>query len=202
MTTENFHRPATLVQRRSIGLERLPSSPSSDHRPSPANNLAVALALAEAGLHIIPAKVVYNERGRRWDKRPLITGWPVLASTEPETIRRWWCEWPKALPGIACGKSGVLVADPDRHGGPDGVRAWGELTGGQDTTPAYVETAGGGYHFYFSASGHGNGEGRLPKGINIRGVGGYVIAPGAIRPDGKRWSPAGGWAAFLAARRT
>jgi len=36
----------------------------------------------------------------------------------------------------------------------------------------------------------GNREGSLPEGINVRGAGGYVVAPGAVRPDGARYQPA------------
>lgn len=39
----------------------------------------------------------------------------------------------------------------------------------------------------------GNGEGRLPKGINVRGRGGFVVAPGAVRPDGVTWKPTPGF---------
>jgi hypothetical protein len=40
--------------------------------------------------------------------------------------------------------------------------------------------------------GFGNSEGRLPPGINVRGQGGFVVAPGAVRPDGAIWEPAPG----------
>src|SRR5262249_22987558 len=38
----------------------------------------------------------------------------------------------------------------------------------------------------------GNGRGELPDGIDVRGVGGFVIAPGAVLPDGKRWQSVNG----------
>jgi hypothetical protein len=33
----------------------------------------------------------------------------------------------------------------------------------------------------------GNGEGVLPGGINMRGHGGFIVAPGSVRPDGQLW---------------
>ncbi len=53
-----------------------------------------------------------------------------------------------------------------------------------------VNTAGSGEHWIFRNLADdplGNGEGVLPGGINIRGRGGFIVAPGAIRPDGMRW---------------
>ena len=38
----------------------------------------------------------------------------------------------------------------------------------------------------------GNGRGELPDGIDVRGVGGFVIAPGAVLPDGKQWQSVNG----------
>ena len=56
-------------------------------------------------------------------------------------------------------------------------------------------TAGGGeHHFYRQPAGRafGNREGNLPEGINVRGQGGFVVAPGAVRPDGAICEPAPG----------
>jgi hypothetical protein len=54
-----------------------------------------------------------------------------------------------------------------------------------------VSTPSGGFHVYYrQPTGRvlGNREGALKgKGINIRGSGGYVIGPGAIRSDGRSW---------------
>src|SRR5262245_53496866 len=50
-------------------------------------------------------------------KHPRLSNWPALASTSPETIRRWWAFWKTANVGIATG-AGLLVLDVDpRHGG-------------------------------------------------------------------------------------
>jgi len=42
---------------------------------------------------------------------------------------------------------------------------------------------GGAYLFFKQPKGEplGNGRGQLPDGIDVRGVGGFVIAPGAVR---------------------
>jgi Bifunctional DNA primase/polymerase, N-terminal len=57
-----------------------------------------------------------------------------------------------------------------------------------------TRTARGGAHVFFRqppSEQLGNGRGELPDGIDVRGVGGFVIAPGA-ESDGKRWQSANG----------
>ena len=78
------------------------------------NNLHYAQQCAKLGLHVFPC--------RPEDKYPLVK-WRKLSTTEPEQIKQWWAEWPDALPGIDLAKSGHVVIDGDRHGGPDGVVA-------------------------------------------------------------------------------
>jgi hypothetical protein len=56
-----------------------------------------------------------------------------------------------------------------------------------------VETPNGGQHIYFcqpDGEALGNSTGALPAGIDVRGNGGYVIAPGALLPDGRCYSAA------------
>lgn len=55
-----------------------------------------------------------------------------------------------------------------------------------------VNTPRGGQHIYFAMPEGlmlGNSRGSLPKHIDVRGEGGYVIAAGSRREDGKRY----GW---------
>jgi hypothetical protein len=161
-------------------------------------NLDVALALAAAGIAIFPAKVFQDAIGK-WKKRPAVKGWQNTASCDPDQIRRWWSEFQDAVPGIELGQAGLVVIDADRHDdGADGVAALTGLMAGHDGQNPHpkTSTAGGGeHHFYRQPLGMqlGNGEGRLPNGINVRGTGGFVVAPGAVRPDGAIWKPTPGF---------
>ena len=153
-------------------------------------NLAAALDLAAVGVPVFPAGP---------DKRPLLAGWQKKASTEPEQIRKWWLDHPDALPAIPVGRVGLIVIDCDRHpGGNDGIKAFNRLVsanGGKLVNAPMTKTARGGAHLFFKqAKGKalGNGRGELPDGIDVRGVGGFVIAPGAVLPDGKRWQSVNG----------
>ena len=152
-------------------------------------NLTAALGLAAAGISVFPAGS---------DKRPLLVGWQEKASTEEEQIRQWWDSYPAALPAIVVGLAGLVVIDCDRHpGGSDGIKAFNRLlsaNGGNLADVPMTKTARGGAHLFFRqppGEPLGNGRGELPDGIDVRGVGGFVIAPGA-ESDGKRWQSANG----------
>lgn len=157
-------------------------------RHLPTNNLDVAKALAADGWHVFPC-----QNGGSTPKRPHYNvRWKTQATTDIRQIEAWWKQWPNALPAIFLGEHGLVIVDADRHGGPDGVTAWEELASSHGDAPApSVLTPSGGQHFYFRqpAGGPelGNNERGLPKGINVRGKGGYVIAPGAILTDGRRY---------------
>src|SRR5262249_42082320 len=99
---------------------------------------------------------------------------------------------------LELGRASLVVIDADRHGGPDGVAALGALAAEQVEWPLHpiVLTAGGGEHHVFrQRTGEppfGNGAGDLPPGLDVRGRGGWIVAPGAVRSDGKSWAPAPG----------
>ena len=150
---------------------------------------------AEFGLSVFPGHSI-DKAGRCTcgratcgspGKHPRIKSWQVKASPDPETIRQWWTRWPSANVCIATGSvSGVVVLDVDpRHGGDESVKVL------QDSHPAFSETpvsrtGGGGLHFFFQHPGRRvpNKVGLLP-GIDIRGDGGFVIAPPSLHVSGE-----------------
>jgi hypothetical protein len=159
------------------------------------DRVGAALELAAAAIPIFPATVVQN--GNSWKKRPLIDGWQQKATTDLAQLQAWWSEHPSAVPAIWCGHPDLrfIVLDADRHpANADGVQALADLNkqhGAFDPHPV-TQTAGGGFHHIFrqpSGIELGNETGDLPKGIDIRGKGGFIVAPGAVRPDGKEWKP-------------
>jgi hypothetical protein len=110
------------------------------------------------------------------------------ATTDRATVAEWWRCWPRANIAVATGEtSGIVVADIDsRHGGAD---AWRTLTAGRSRIEAPVVLTGAGWHVWFAHSGRPvpNSAGRLGAGIDIRGDGGYVIAPPSLHPSGRRY---------------
>lgn len=153
------------------------------------DNSALAADVAAAGIPTFPC-----EWSGEAAKRPMPgIYWRNEATASAVQVAAWWRGYPQALPGIALGRVGLFVIDADRHeGGADGVTAWDALCAAHDyPPPPCAETPSGGRHYYFrqpEGDPLGNSPGRLPKGIDVRGSGGYVIAPGAELPDGRRYS--------------
>jgi hypothetical protein len=155
-------------------------------------NLAAALALGSVSLPVLPVRVTLNPETGMWTKRPYTSGWQTKATADTATIIRFWNAYPDALPGIALGLAGLIVLDADRHGGPDGVKAIHELISENGLAEGVIRVAtpSMGEHYFFRNLENeplGNAEGNLPSGINVRGRGGFIMAPGAIRADGLRW---------------
>lgn len=108
-------------------------------------------------------------------KAPATAHW--LQDAQP-TVRAW----PRNCNvGIACGPSGLLVVDLDVKNDVDGVAAFQVWTNGWPDTYT-VATPSGGFHLYYSDPGRhfSNGTGSLPKGIDVRGRGGYVLGAGSV----------------------
>jgi hypothetical protein len=154
-----------------------------------------ALRLAEAGIAIFPC-------GQ--NKKALIK-WRTFSSCDVDAVAQWWTQFPNALPAIDLEKSDLVVLDGDRHGGPDGRTALRNLLRQQRdfnnrVTPSAL-TPGDGAHVYFGQNGHelGNARGDLPAGIDVRGAGGYVIAPYAVLPDGRQYRAVPGTPDLIAA---
>ncbi|WP_312017672.1 phage/plasmid primase, P4 family [Bradyrhizobium liaoningense] len=108
------------------------------------------------------------------------------ATTDRKTIKQWWAANPDANIGIATGKiSNLVVVDVD---GEDGKKSLAELvkTYGRLPKTPKVKT-GRGVHYYFRAGRKpfGNSVGSLGAGVDIRGDGGYVVAPGSVHRSGK-----------------
>lgn len=146
-----------------------------------------ALRLAEAGISVFPCD----------DNRKPFIKWREFSSCDPDAVALWWAKWPGALPAIDLEKADLVVLDGDRHGGPDGRAALRELLQQQGfdgrTAPTAI-TPRDGVHCYFLQNGHelGNARGALPLGIDIKGCGGYTIAPYAAYCDGRKYQAVSG----------
>jgi hypothetical protein len=118
----------------------------------------------------------------------MVKAWETAATCSPFAISTKWGASPEALPAIPVGAHGLVVIDCDRKPGvPDGVAAFRTLCQerGVDLSGAFVvDTPSGGQHFYWrTVTPYGNSTGSLPGGIDVRGVGGYVIGPGTQIPN-------------------
>ncbi len=150
-----------------------------------------ALNLVAAGFYVFPLKDpgAIDRDGNPAGKSPRITGWQQKSTIDPAQIKAWWSKWPNANIGIDTGKTCLLVVDIDpEHGGT--VEAL-NLTQTELNTVTQI-TGGGGIHlFYRQSGGFGNSANRLGQGIDTRGQGGYIVAPGSIHPNTRqpyRWA--------------
>lgn len=125
-------------------------------------------------------------------KHPRVAKGLHAASTDPATIRGWWQRWPGANVAIRTGAvSGLVVIDVDPpHGGDHSLASLGARHGPLPTALT-VRTGSGGTHIYLAHPGVQirNAAGtRLGTGIDVRGDGGYVIAPPSRHPSGAAYA--------------
>ena len=146
--------------------------------------LEAALEYAGRGWSVMPV-------GR--NKKPLIKWREATREelTNADNIRRLWAQFPDANVGIITGaRSGGLVVideDIDDDKGLDGVKALEDWCDQNDIcpidSPATVQTGRGGRHLYVrSEFVYHNQQGCL-EGVDIRGEGGYVVAPPSIHGE-------------------
>ena len=105
------------------------------------------------------------------------------ATSNKDIIDILWTKYPNANIGIATGE-GLTVIDVDtlQHGGENGSESLKnyEITNGLLNDTFTVQTPTGGKHIYYVTNNEcKNATGLLP-GVDIRGTGGYVVAPGSI----------------------
>lgn len=143
---------------------------------------AAALFYAGSGWRVIPLN----------GKIPLTSHGSKDGTTNSEIIERWWDQWPQANVGICTGpESGLLVIDVDpRNGGTDSVAALCDQHGRLQSAMC-VATGGGGYHLYYSwpkALDGSDTRKQLAEGVDVKGRGGYVVAPPSVHETGARYS--------------
>jgi hypothetical protein len=141
-----------------------------------------ALQLAQKGLAVFPCQ----PRG----KEPACDTGLHAATTDVERVNRWWKSIPDLNIGIATGAvSGCFVLDID---GEDGESSLLKLEGEHGALPPTIEAiTGKGRHCYFRIGEHGsvrNSASQIAGGLDIRGDGGYVIAPPSIHPNGRPYA--------------
>lgn len=144
-----------------------------------------AITYIKQGFAVFPLEV----RG----KKPLTTHGVKDATVDPVIVQGWWNKWEYANIGIATGQiSGglcVIDMDIDEEKGLDG---WRTLRDWQDKhgiiAPSWLcKTGRGGFHYYFlSNEPIKNRVGVIP-GVDVRGDGGYIVAPPSIHPNGTKY---------------
>ncbi|MFF4653715.1 bifunctional DNA primase/polymerase [Streptomyces sp. NPDC001380] len=166
-----------------------------------AHQLAVALTWLRRGAPVIPCS--------RTEKRPLIGGFGADATLEqlapfsdPDQVEQWWRgRYRRAHVGILTRSLVVVDLDMPKAGTPEPAGRWAGCFGGTDVLERLMTAAGaewpetytvltpsGGMHLYFQqpegepigcATGEGPTAPHLGPLVDVRGVGGLVIAAGS-----------------------
>ncbi|MEZ0212459.1 MAG: bifunctional DNA primase/polymerase [Xanthobacteraceae bacterium] len=123
-------------------------------------------------------------------KTPYVSNGFRGASVTDRVVRRYWADHPEAMVGVPTGaKIGAWVLDIDVKVGVDGYETLAALEAEHGPLPAtaVATTAGGGKHFYWRHVDGIRNRAKLGPGIDVRGEGGYVVAPGSIMADGRAY---------------
>ena len=117
------------------------------------------------------------------------------AKKDAGAINAWWKKWPDASVGIATGSISSLIVideDIDDDKGLDGfmsVTNWEKENGVKLPNTARVITGRGGAHMYFHYDGNDiHNHQAILDGVDVRGEGGYVVAPPSIHPNGTEYA--------------
>lgn len=178
------------------------TSITTTQRQSPRD---LALSYVAAGLPVFPCRsadevtdnfdpetgeiVVYKA------KTPLISNGFKGASKNVRNTGILWDRNPTAMVGIPTGEQiGAWVLDVDVHKDDDGnvINGFETLAGleekyGPLPETARARTAGGGEHRYFNHVPGVRNRGKLGVGLDVRGSGGFVIAPGSVTAEGNKY---------------
>lgn len=126
-------------------------------------------------------------------KKPLTPHGCKDAKKDPGAIKAWWKRYPDASIGIATGSvSSLLVIDEDvdEDKGLNGVhemQIWETDNGNLPETVRAI-TGRGGAHLYYHYSGKDlKNRAGVIEGVDVRGEGGYIIAPPSIHPNGTQY---------------
>ena len=146
--------------------------------------IELALRFAARGWKLFPQR----------NRRPLIKNWPNQATDDPEQIRAWAKQFPKANFAVACGKrSGMIGLDIDVKNGGHGKGSFILLQREHGKVETMTtRTPSGGGHLYFK---YPDGVDRVPNlpeidgfpGIEVKGDGGAMTLPGSLYSNGAEY---------------
>jgi KaiC/GvpD/RAD55 family RecA-like ATPase len=125
-------------------------------------------------------------------KHPLTEHGLNDATTDEKQIREWWDRWPWANVIIRTGMVGdrCLVAldiDP-RHDGDENLQMLEARHGALPTTPRQITGSQGQHFLFWSKVPVRNTAGKIARGIDTRGEGGYVVAAPSKHESGREYT--------------
>jgi hypothetical protein len=116
---------------------------------------------------------------------PLVPHGLTEATTDGGIISEWFDEYPDMNYGIVTDNLPTIDIDP-RNGGDV---AWKKLVAGNYEPHTWmVATGGGGRHIMCGSVETPTPSAKLARGVDLKGVGGYVVGPGSLHASGKRYA--------------
>jgi hypothetical protein len=172
-----------------------PAKPTTDN----ATPLDLALSYHAIGWPVFPCRAGEETDPATGEvfgpKTPLTANGLKGATKFERNVREMWARNPTAMTGIPTGMpTGVFVLDLDVKPGVGDGHRWLDVMidshGGDWPDTARATTMGGGTHYFFRHVDGVRNRGGLGLCVDIRGDGGYVIAPGSVAADGRsyRWA--------------
>ena len=150
------------------------------------SQLQYALSYIKLGFAVFPLKPR--------SKIPLTKNGFKDASKDAEQVKKWWSENPDANVAIATGSiSGnlfVIDFDIDEDRGIDGYHAFTDYcreNGVSFPDTVMVITGRKGSHWYYRSDREVGSRTGIIEGVDLRGNGGYVVAPGSIHANGNKY---------------
>jgi len=132
-------------------------------------------------------------------KAPPIKGWQAKSTKDPKIIDKFWTKRPNWNIGLDCGKSDMFVIDCDLKTEiikqPNGSEIERTINGleslklleakfGLLPPPPHTmrsRTPRGGMHIFLrNVHKLRNSASKIGEGIDVRGIGGYVLLPGSV----------------------
>lgn len=118
-------------------------------------------------------------------KHPRVADWQREASKRDSKVKAWWEKWPDANIGVLTGKpNGFIAIDIDPANG--GWLAYQDHLAGH-LPPTYSPLTGsGGQHIWlkYPAGVQVTNKNKFPKGLDVRGDGGFVVAAPSVTNKG------------------
>ena len=133
--------------------------------------------------------LAYARRG--WPVHPLKPGTKLPATehgskdatTDESTVIEWWRRWPDANIGIATGHRFWVLDVDTKHAD---AAAWLESVELPETVTQITGTRGRHYLYALPGFDVHNSQSKVGPHIDVRGVGGYIVAAPSIHPETRR----------------